>query len=328
MKKNVIKIFTSLVVLTTLFTACSKSKFITNDFDEAKIIAAESKKDILLVVTVDGDDATSTQFITNILNDSSFKSAVEKNYVVAHLDFSANTYKKTVASEDLSDSEKKAAETFANTVYRNSIFANQLNVASTPSAFILTKEPYLISEIQFDAENPDYQNFMNALDEASKKAVTYHEKLSVIESGSDAEKIAAIDWLVEETDVTRLVLLADKVQLLLKLDPQNETGLVSKYLLLDAKIQASNFMSGMDINSASLLFENLAKSEFLSAEDIQDSYYNAAYVLTFSSNPDIEKIVSLLSSAIDAAPESDAAENLKEIYDNLVDLLDTTSLGE
>ena len=324
MKKNIVKIFASALVIATAFTACSKKQAVTNDFEKAKMLAANSKKDIIVFVTADGDDKSSTQLISNVLENSSFKT-IEDKYVVAHLDFSYKTYNKTVISEDASEKEKKEAAAFSDVVYRNSQFATQLNVAETPAAYLVTKEPYVISTINFDAENPGFDDFNSALEAAAQKAVYFHEQLAITENGSDEEKISAIESIINATEVDFLVMLGDKVQTLINLDSENELGLLSKYLQLDAKIQASKFMSRMDTINASSLFENLAKSEFLSPEEKQDSYYNAAYVLTFSSSPDLSKIISLLSAAIEEAPESAAVANLKEIKANLSELLENTA---
>ena len=318
MKKNAIKLFTTLLIISTMFTACSKSKIITDDFDNAKKLAANSNKDILVIITSDGDDLTSSDFISKVLNNSSFNSVVKNNFVVAHLDFSSSTYKKTVAAEDASEKEKQQANIFSERVYRNSIFANSLNVESTPAAYLVTKDPYVISIVNFDAANPDYNDFISALTAASNQVGFFHEQLNKIDNGSISEKIEAIDEIINITEVVHLPLLADKVETLIQMDTHNESGLLSKYLVLHAKIKATDAMSSRNYETAAGIFDNLAQNKELSPEEKQDAYYNAAYVLTFASNPDFNRIIAFLTSAIEVNPEGTSTQGLIEIRDSLL----------
>lgn len=322
MKKNLIKFFITLLIIPAMFTACSKAKIITDDFDEAKKLAANSNKDILVIVTTDGDDLTSSEFISKVLNNSSFNSAVKDKYIVAHLDFSSSTYKKTVATEDSSEKERQEANIYSEKVYRNSIFANALNVEATPAAYLVTKDPYVISTVNFDSMTPDYNDFISALAEATDQVGFYHEQLDIINKGTISEKIAAIDELINITEVVHLPFLADKVESLIQMDTQNESGLLYKYLVLHAKIKATDAMSSRDYEAAAGIFENLAQNKDLPLEEKQDAYYNAAYVLTFASNPDFNRIVSFLTAAIEVNPEGTATENLIEIRDSLLNSME------
>ena len=317
-KNNISKFFTLILTLfVLLFSSCKKENKIFNDFDAAKEAAKSSQKDILVLVTVEGDDENSSSFIEKVVNDSNFKSLVQKNYIVSHLDFSSESYKKTVAKEGANEEQQKIADEEADRIYRNSNIANSLNVIQTPSAYILTNNPYVITQINFNEENVTFEDFQKALEEASPVVEEYHKNLKTAENGKDEERLLAIEKIVNSTPTDFMLFLEDLVQTYIQLDPENKSSNLARYLTLNANIQATNSMAIMDTQSASEIFVNLAKSQFLSEDEKQSAYYNAAYILTYSAEPDFVAILSLLDAAIQVYPESPDNQGLLEIRNSI-----------
>ena len=326
MKKNYVSIILGFA-LSFAFLSCGSQNKIYDDFDAAKAQAESAKKDILVVVTVDGEDDYSQKFITEILNNSKFRSWAQKNYVTAHLDFSSETYQKTVAKEDASEAQQKVAESESDRVFRNSNFANTLNVSETPSVYIVTDAPYVITQVNFDAAETSAESFIAELDSLKDDVAEFHKNLDATKEGEPLERVSAIDKIVSATPIDFILFLEDKVQTVIQLDPENKSELLPKYLTLNANIAATKAMSVMDTYTASKTFSDLAKSQFLSDSEKQSAYYNAAYVLTYAAEPDFIQIISLLDAAVQADPQSPDNDDLIEIRNSIEDAM-KASLGK
>lgn len=322
MKKN-FNILSVLMILlmAVYFAGCQKNKSEDGFFysiEDAFSDAKKNDKNVLLIITSDGDDENSTDFIENVMKSDEFKQQIVNEFTVFHIDFSEKTYLKTVVNDVDDKKAQKAAEDFALMMQENSRFASKLYVQNTPSIFILTKEQYFIAEIDTTEKIENFASLKQLLDEQSDKIKSVNEMVLETKKGSQSEKISAIDRLYEDTDLMYRSLLSDLVFEVIEMDKKNESGLLSKYLLTSADINSSEVFLMGNIDAAVKAYLDICSNEYLLPEHRQQAYYIAAYIMLMSGSDDYDYCFDLLNKSIDAAPETDSAQTIIKMRDYLV----------
>ena len=95
--KNLKTLFTILLAATALlFISCAKAKTDAYgcyyDFDEATAVANKKNQDIMVIITLDGDDEQSTDFMAKVVRDPKFKDDIASKYAVVCMDFSCKPH--------------------------------------------------------------------------------------------------------------------------------------------------------------------------------------------------------------------------------------------
>lgn len=309
------RIFTLFLIFTAFFLV-SCTKYTKDEFDcfisveQAKANAQKNKQEILLVVTTGTDDPLSEFFITSVLGTDTFKSTIAKNYTVLHMDFSEESYKKTVVNPEADKKTREANEKYADFMFENARIASMLNVRATPAVFIFTNDLYCITEVELEDDVNSPSELEILLTKCQPKVENVEAMINATKNGSSVEKVQAIDSLFENTPDTYKVFLSDLYAKVIELDKNNESGLLSKYLLANANaVSSSKFIEGK-VNEAVDEFINICDNPSLSPDDKQQSYYMAAYVLAMSGNTEFARIVDYLQKAIDANPDSETVDGI------------------
>lgn len=311
------KIYTLfLIFLTLFFVSCSKY---TKDeygcfvsIEQAKENAQKKNQKILLVVTTGSDDPLSEFFITSVLDTDTFKSSIEKHYTVLHMNFSEESYKRTVVDPEADDKTKKENEQYADFMVENARIASMLNVRATPAVFLFTNEFYCITEVKLedDVNSPSVLEIL--INSSQPKVEIVESMIEATKTGTNIEKIQAIDTLFENTEDEYKVFLSDLFAKLIELDKDNESGLLSKYLLANANALSSvKFIEGK-LYEAVMEFEKVCYNQYLSPDDRQQAYYMAAYLLVMAGDTDFQRIIDYLQKSIDANPTSTIVSGIEE----------------
>lgn len=311
-KKNLRKIATTVLTaalaVVFTFTSCSKPVTDENGFSldgkSAVEIAKKEKKNILLVATMKGDDLFSSDLIDFVLKDSRFNEEIGSKYTVLLTDFSEASYGATVYNDDSTKEEKKIAEENAERMHQNTLLASRLNLQLTPAIYIMSKDMYYITQLDFTTDQiTNFDSFKELLEKQQPIVDDFNSRIEKIEKGSKTEKLAAIDQLYESTESAYIPFIKNLIEEYIKLDKKDETGLLSKYLLAKADIESSNYFIAGDVGNAVKIYVNTAKDMRLKPEDRQNCYYLSAYILVISGSQDLDSVVGYLKSAIDAYPE-------------------------
>lgn len=249
--------------------------------------ASRKKHDVLLFITMEGYDTESTSLIENVIRNDLFKSQIAGNYSVAHIDFS---------QEDTH-------------------FASLLNVSQTPVVFILSKESYVLSSFVYEPEGKNLSDFTKLLEEKSAAADGLRSLIADTKKGSSLEKISAIDRLYEATESDYRVFLSDLITSVIKLDKDNESGLLGKYIYASADANAIKAINRGESKAAVAYYVQAAENPLLEANLKQQAYYIAAYLCSITGTEDTTVISGYLQKSIDAAPESPEAPSIKRVLD-------------
>lgn len=306
-----------ILLLASTFISCGNNKTDENGFfqeiDTAAALANKKNKDILVAITMADDDMYSSAVIENILKSDSFKKDILSSYAVVHMDFSQSSYEKTVVKETASKKEQKKSADYADIMQRNSQFASLLNVQSTPAFYVLSKDKYFICELEYEDGTQNYEEFKALLENQSLNIQEKHAMFEAVKKGSNLEKISAIDALYESTDMTYRFLFADLIKTVIKLDKNNESGLLSKYLLANADVEGSEFFMTGNAEGAAQVYIKLCDEPSLLPEHKQQAYYMGAYILAMSGSSDYKSILEYLQKSIEAAPESDDVASIQAV---------------
>lgn len=302
-KQNLLLIL--LLAISISFVSCGK-KVTANEngcfisMEDGAVNANKKKQNILLVITTGTDDEFSKNFIENVLSTEEFKNQIASKYSVVNFDFSEETYTKTVDSEE-----------FADVMYRNARVASILNVQAAPAIYFFTPEKYFITEVYLDDYPFSVSSLEAAISDCEDTVKSINQLVKETKKGSAEKRVVAIDTLFEATDSIQKTFLGDLIEEVIKLDKNNKTGLVSKYIVANANAKASEAFLEGKIDDAIQAFVTGAKEKFIEPGHAQQLYYMAAYVLIMSESTDTTQISAYLQKAIDAAPESEAVPEIE-----------------
>jgi thioredoxin-related protein len=325
MKKLMI-VAAAMLSAAALFTGCGKSAKADefgwyHDYDDAKKVAQKQNKEMLIFVSMDGDDENSKTIKEKVFNTKEFAGTIGKKFVPVNLDFSQKSYAKTTAPQGATDKEQKAADAYAAKLKKDMAVATMYNVKMTPAVYIATKDGYYVSFIDYDATLDTAEAYAKMLDDKNAEIKIVNDMVAATKKGSNTEKVKAIDALYEATDSSYRPLLADIYRKVPDLDKKNESGLVSKYILATANADAISLYGAGDYPAAAKKFADAGANAKISKEDKQQAYYTAGYLLGSTGSTDYAVITGYLQSAYDADPESEHAAMIKQTMEYVKSLM-------
>ena len=322
--KNLKLFFTTTLALLTLsfsLISCGNSLLDSNgcyyDVDEAFKAAEKNNQDVMLIITIEGNDLQSEDFMNKVVRDPAFKKDIASKYAIVCMDFSQKTFEAANPAEDASESVKKAAEKKAELLQKNTKYAAMVDAKETPVVYILSKEKYLISGLFYDDENRTVDGFKAKLAEKSGSIDEMHKMIYQTKIGTSEEKVAAIDALYNATSPSYRFMLYDLLDSVKKLDPANKTGLLEQYVYEAAVAKSDLCVANGDARGAVNAYLELENEEALPAEVRQVAVYTAAYMCSSAGLEDNSVVISYLEKAIQLAPESEDVPRIHRVIDAL-----------
>lgn len=325
MKKINIVLVVLSVLFSSLFISCGNKAATVDEYgffidSTAAFKDAQSKnRPLIVMVTSEGDDELSEYFL-GLARTDDFKNKVTGAFTVLNMDFSEKVFKSTVVNEDASKAQLRAATAKTIQVQDNLQMAKLLNVQATPAFFILTKDEYFITELRGDVNGEAYipsttEQFLELILKAQEKIAYVTNLAERAKNGNKMSRIAAIDELYENTEYNMRVFLADLVEDVIKLDKDNESGLLSKYIYADAENIALDRFTSSNIQGTVEAYVAAANNPVIEPEYKQKAYFMAAYFLTISGSENTATIVQFLNLAKSTAPESELVETIQTMLD-------------
>lgn len=315
MKKLTLALFT--IIASLFIISCGKAKTDANgcyyDFDDAVSFANKKNQDVMVIITVEGDDEDSTDFMEKVVRDANFKKEVASKYAVVCMDFSQKTFAEAKADEAADDAAKKVAEQKNAILEKNTKYATMLDAKEVPVIYIFSKEKYLIKGFFYDDENRSIQGFEETLAEQTSIIDDMHKMIYQTKIGNAEEKVKAIDALWEATNPSFRMFLYDLINSVKKIDPNNTSGLLGKYMYEAASTKSDMALLEGNIEEAVQAFLDAAEESDISADDRQQAMYTAAYICSMTGFKDDAVVIEYLEKAIQIAPESDDAPRIRRV---------------
>ncbi len=319
------------ICLCVLFISCGKKPLTDDygclvDYDQAITYADKKNQPILIFFSSLGDDEKSTQLVNNVLKDASFKEKIASHYTVLHADFSQNAFQKTVAPDNSTAEEQNLANTYTTIMQNNYQLAVLFNVSQMPAAFLCTEDGYVVNRIDDNALS-SLADFENNLNQHSDELAHFNDMVAQTGKGSSSKKVEAIDTLFIATKSEYRSFLLPLIKNALELDKTNESGLCGKFILAQAEAEAMSAYSQGDVETAVQKYLTAANNDFVRAEEKQECFFTAAYLVAYSDTDDYEGIISYLKTAYELAPESSKAKAIQEAIEYFETVLEKTGQG-
>lgn len=315
-KNRVFGIVLSLFVSVIALTSCGNktSKYIDEngcffDLDAALTNAQSKKQNMFIVFTRQGDDAFSDFFVNQIVKSESFKTEILTAYTVVLMDFSDATYQDIVND---SKNSTKSTEERAYQLQKNATFADMLHMEYSPAFYLMTQDEYYVGEVTIPYTVKTAEEVLVILEKMNPMVEEIQSLANRAKTGSTLDRVAAIDELYEKTNPDYRTFLADLIETVIKIDSKNESGLLGKYLLEDAKNSALACFYVGDIQGAVNSYINLCSNPLINPEEKQQAYYMSAYLLSYTGSDDLNQIVQYLQYAIQAYPEGELVPAIQQ----------------
>ncbi len=331
------KIFVFMVAFfaAVFFNSCSQKKWIS-DFDEGKKLAEKSGKGIFL------DFCAETDEVSERLEKSGFGSAdfIKKfgnDLVFVKLDLTDRLNAENL-NPDASEEERAASEKTIKETEKSVELAEKYAVRTLPSMFVLTKEGYVVSALEFYSVREDFDpnrkdadtapfdeiikvdgedEFTKKMDDAIVLLKDFDSNLKIAMSdGSVKDRVAAVDEIFDSTDFVYRYLIKELSALVVEIDKENVSGSVPRHTMALASAEAVD--AGDDFSKVAKIFESAAERKFLTGDDKQLLYYQAA--LASMKVKDYGNAKKDVQKSIDASPQSEQIFLLNAMIENIESL--------
>lgn len=293
-----------------LFAACS-TEVVTwqTDYDTALALAQEQDKNIFLIFTGLAWDSVSPILKTDVLDTDEFKKNVGKKYILLHIDVPKNDGS---MPNDADMKKHELAWSFGVQVAPVALLVTQ---GGQPFAYlpIMTSDssittPDLLSFTTEIKQPADLIALVNTENANARKITSLYKKM---ESSEGTDRVNAIDAYVNALPEQLITSLSPLYAEVLKLDPENLTGLLGKYKLLVAKESASYAFAMNDTDTALSSFLVLVdEPHLLTALGKQEAYYLIAYYAAQGGTVPQEEVIAYLQQAYNVAPDSITAPDI------------------
>ncbi|MBB75591.1 MAG: hypothetical protein CMJ75_13875 [Planctomycetaceae bacterium] len=279
------------VLSPTLASAAGESWLV--DFTQAKELASQEGKDILIEFTGSDWCPPCKALQTNVLSQDIFKREVPKQFILLLLD---NPRDKSHQSEEERAQYKELAEAF--------------QVTGVPTVFLADADgrPYA-KQVGYSGEKaPQY---VANLSEKAKARQLRDQFLAKAEQAQGVGRARFLHQAMQQID-TSLVLTTyqQTVQEIIKLDENNEAGLKNRYAakIELERIKSSSRIAGPDATLKSV--DKLLEAMQPQGRDLQEALFLKAQLIYRQDRAGCKQA---LITAHKVAPDSDTAKNISRI---------------
>ena len=288
------------------------------DFDEAKKAAKSKHCNILLFVNSDNDAEGTKTAVDWLISSSDFVKRLENEYICVHFDFTNLDSVLSEIPDNLTNKEQKTLEAKKKKLLKQFTVADSYMIQETPAIVLTNQDGYYITDVALDYMGFSVNAYLSNIDLEKQNVQEFEKLVEATKKGSKLDKVRAIDRLYESMTENHRLLISDLIKKVPVYDKTNQTGLVGKYIVAAAHSDAYNALISGTPENAYKIYEAAANNAYISPDEAQTLFYLASSVLANTGSNDIDKIIELLEKAIDVSPESEYAENLRQVYENVL----------
>ncbi len=346
--KKFFKFLALLFVAGIFFASCAKeekSKGLVwyDTLEDGLASAKKENKRIFLHFTSYDDDGISKRIKESLLDLPEFADGNSSKFVFVNLDFSRELFEKAFNPQNQNGGEGNAGadEELAKKLSANANNQRIYGVSTFPTTFILSKEGYVIKEINLFDANENYKaDESDAASLVSEEAVRplslieakavfkeleescklFDDLLAKTKSSDLGEMVKAVENLYtftavqspdESTDYCYpLKVLSQKI---VDTDKENKSGEVGKHFLILAKYQVEDLLAEDKFLEASDVWAKSAENPVLTAEEKQAALVQAGFTLATGGSSNYAKMIEFFDAAIAADPDSDSVAQIESL---------------
>ena len=282
------------------FSGCGGDAFSNwgTDFDAAKEKAALEGKNILVFFSTDDAQGVSSDLKKNVFAKNKFVQAVSSDFVLLNIDVTESEYTASQGEESASAAFQAKLD-----------ILDSYSVESMPALYMLTKDGFVIAAFDYSPELNSVQQYLALIADEKENAASYNSLVRAVEESQGTYRVRAINALFDATAETYAPLLLPYCREVSVLDPENTTGLLGKFEFQTAYSEAIAFFHAGNVEDAAKCFVDAVLKGHLSAEQVQEAYYNASYILAMAKNYD-ERVLDYLRLSYESLPDGAEAENV------------------
>ena len=298
-----------LVLAASLFllASCKKEAGWQTDYDAALKDAEAKGRSVLALFSGEDWDGRTQTFRTDVLDTDEFKEFVKDSYVLLNVDLSEAEQAAAIPKEGADEKEQAEAARVQAGIDTKLGLIRRYGVSSYPSLYLLSKEGYVLSIVQYSEGLTAPSVLKEILEEQEEGIAAVSAAISRMQASSGADKVRAIDQLYEATPEAGRAVLAPLVKEVPSLDPGDVSGLVGKYEFIRTYDEAIANISEGKRDGVVESFVAIAEGGHLSPAQKLEAYYNAAYLMALFGEDDYDRMYELLQKAM----ESDPAGNMQ-----------------
>jgi thioredoxin-related protein len=304
------RVFALTVALVTLAGCASVTHNYSwlTDYDTAQETAVREGKNIFLLISSDAEDANGAELRKNVFDTPALLNDLSQTFVTVNLDFTEARY----------DAAEKAGSGSAEEeqLIRDIDVANKYGVQSTPIAYLLTKEGYVIDMVEIDDTVTTVKDLLALVNAKAPRVANFVALVSTVQTTQGLDKVRAIDALCEATENNYRPILDPVFRPVPGLDPKNETGVVGKYLLQIAFLDAVEAFGTGNMEKGFSAFRTVSTNSLLTPNEKQEALLFLA-IFKGETGSDMSEVVTYLKQALAASPQSERAPDIQELITGL-----------
>lgn len=273
-------------------TSCSPKWY--DSFEKAAEVAKKKNQDIIFLLSGDSWDGNSLDFKKNVINTSDFNKTFAKDFILLNI--------------DVEDSAKNTSS-----------LPIKIKINHFPSIYVLTMEGWLLKEIPYSQEVKDFSEFKTRFNTNQANLKKLSDLASSVRKSQGLDQVMAINSFYESLPSDYRKSIEELFQKVIDLDPNDESGLLGKFELLNAYSKAEEDIKRGDIKAACLHFDQLATKDSLTAEQKQEAYYSQALIIISSFSrgsynlEDFNKVYDLLQKSYEASPNGIHSADIERV---------------
>lgn len=338
MKKLLVKIVAAFAIAFA-FAGCSKETVKNQygwyeDYDACLKEAKKNNKRVMLLVTRDDSDQISANLKDKLFYSKEFTDKYSSEYEFCVVDVSNDLFvrafpEKNVPKEIRDDEEqkkewlknaKKEKAHFEKLLEKRMRVVTLFGINVTPTMFVTTKEGYVLNVLTYFPTDV-LEDFAEDFDSYKDRMNDYETLVKTVDESKGLARVKAINNLYEATNHNYRYMITDLMREVEKLDKKNETELVGKFVLAIASSDSMDAYIERKPEKVPDIYEKVAKNPKLDADQKQQAYYAAAYVIgTNTPSPKVtEKLFYLLKKAIEINPETPIGQHCSQLLSQVED---------
>ena len=262
-------------------------------------VAEKTDKDVLLIFTGSDWSTEATSFSKTVLTEA-FKTSIAQNYTVRYIDLLRNPR----------EQDREAAQ-------KNYLLFSEYAVPDVPFVVLQTASQDMYASAVIEADITTDTALIGKIKALAMQRTAVVEARDLITTLQGVEKARAIDAflnIVGNAESHRYDSLRMQVP---ALDPDNQSGLKSKYVLISADIRAKGFAQQGDYHKAGDEYRMTAETGGLDSGELQLAWYLTAYAYLMAGNEKPQTIIEYLQNAIAADPQSEATQQIEQAIKKL-----------
>lgn len=305
-KQQVISLVIACIFTITflLFSSCNKEpkepvEWQTS-YAQAIMQAKTDNKPIFAIFTGLSWDAQSAILKDQIFDTDDFKNEIAKSFVPLMIDIDANN--ENIPFE---------------IAQKNYNLAVKIGITGTPAIILFTQNGIPFTQLDFGEFSITSESILSLLS-SRKDIISKFTKLeNAIQGTESMERVTAIDAFYEALPDKYHLIMGDVISEIPELDPQNESGLLGKYLLMITYANAQKHIENQNEEEALQCFIDVfTKKDFFTPEQNQEILYSTA-VIAAKIGKSNEVVLDYLQQAYNADTQTQNAAYILEKIEQL-----------